>query len=52
MADTTPHPATVQGRRGRACQQDGADRLGATGQGWDIPGASTRGSVRTGPAMG
>jgi transposase len=52
MADTTSRPATVQSRRGRTCQQDGAHRLGVAGQGWDLPGASTHGSVRTGSAMG
>src|SRR6185436_13867710 len=37
--------ATVQGHRGRAGQQDGADRQGVAGQGWDLPGAPTRGSL-------
>ena len=52
LADTSSRPATVQSCCGGACQQDGADRLGVAGQGWDLPGASTHGSVRTGSAMG
>ncbi len=45
LAHTASRPATVQGCCGRACQQDGADRLGAAGQGRDLSGASTCGSV-------
>ena len=46
VAHSASRAASVQGRRGRAGQQDGADRLGFAGQGRDLPGAPTRGSVR------
>ena len=46
VAHTAPGAASVQGRRGRAGQQNGAHRLGPAGQGWNLPGASARGSVR------
>jgi hypothetical protein len=49
---TPSRSATVQGRRGRAGQQDGADRLGVAGHGWDLPGAPTCGSLTRGSAMG
>src|SRR5450759_826671 len=51
LAHAASRPATVQGCCGRACQQDGADRLGFAGQGWNLPGASTRSSVRKSSAM-
>ena len=52
LADTASRPATVQGRRGRACQQDGTDRLGIAGQGRDLPATPTRGSLTRSSAMG
>jgi hypothetical protein len=52
LAHSASRSATVQGRRGRAGQQDGADRLGIAGQGWDLPGAPTCGSLTRGSAMG
>src|ERR1700738_924488 len=52
LAHSASRSATVQGRRGRAGQQDGADRLGVAGQGWDLPGAPTRGSLTRSSAMG
>ena len=51
LAHTASRPATVQGRCGRACQQDGAGRLGVAGQGRDLPGASTNGSLTRSSAM-
>ena len=45
LAHTASRPATVQGRCSRTCQQDGAGRLGVAGQGWDLSGASTKGSL-------
>ena len=52
LAHSASRAATVQGHRGRAGQQDGADRLGVAGQGWDLPGAPTRGSLTRSSAMG
>ena len=52
LAHSASRSATVQGRRGRAGQQDGADRLGIAGQGRDLPSAPTRGSLIRSPAMG
>jgi len=37
--------ATIQGRGHCACQQDGARRLGAVGQGRHLSGATALGSV-------
>ena len=45
LAHTASRPATVQGRCGCACQQDGAGRLGVAGQGRHLPGASTNGGL-------
>ena len=43
----------ARSRRGHcARQQDGAYRLGAVGQGWNLSGAAARGSVRRGHPMG
>ena len=52
LAHTASRPATVQGRCGRACQQDGAGRLGVAGQGRHLPGASTNGGLTRSSAMG
>ena len=52
LAHAAPGAATVQGRRGRAGQQDGADRLGVAGQGRDLSGACARGSGLRSLAMG
>jgi transposase len=46
VADAAAGAATVQGRGRCACQQDGARRLGAVGQGWHLSSACARGSVR------
>ena len=51
LAHTASRPATVQGRCGRACQQDGAGRLGVAGQGRDLPGASPNGGMTRNSAM-
>ena len=42
---------TVQGRCCRACQQDGAGRLGAASQGRDLPSASPNGGMTRNSAM-
>jgi transposase len=52
LAHSASRSATVQGRRGRAGQQDGADRLGVAGHRWDLPGAPTRDSLTRSSAMG
>ena len=44
--------ATVQGGGHCARQQDGARRLGAAGEGWQLSSACARGSVRRGCPMG
>ena len=51
LAHTASRPAAVQGRCGRACQQDGAGRLGAAGQGRDLPSASPNGGMTRNSAM-
>ena len=44
LAHTTSRSQTVQSGRGGACQQDGAHRLGSTGQGRHLSGACAGGS--------
>jgi transposase len=51
LARTASRPATVQGGGGRACQQDGAGRLGIAGQGWDLPSASPNDGLTRSSAM-
>src|SRR6516165_810374 len=52
VADAASGAATVQGGGHRTRQQDGARRLGAAGQGWQLSSACARGSVRRGCPMG
>ena len=51
LGNTASRPATVQGCCGRACQQDGAGRLGIAGQGWDLPGTSPNGGLTRSSAI-
>jgi hypothetical protein len=52
LAHSASRSTTVQGHRGRAGQQYGADRLGVAGQGWGLSGAPTRRRLTRSSAMG
>ena len=52
LAHAASGPQAVQGRGGRACQQDGAHRLGVAGQGRHLSGARAGGGGLRGLAMG